>query len=83
MDAREERGLQIAATCKIEKNKLGWKVPSQSGNGSYIVNLDHGTSFAHAPIMKRDSNLANISTLWSLLLSERLNRMALKLLQSL
>lgn len=31
MDAREERGLVIAATSKIEKNQLGmWKVPSQS-----------------------------------------------------
>jgi len=49
MDAREEKGLQIAATCKIEKNKLGWKVPSQSGNGSYIVNLDHGTPFCTCP----------------------------------
>lgn len=49
MDAREERGLQIAATCKIEKNKLGYKVPSQSGNGSYIVNLDHGTPFCTCP----------------------------------
>ena len=42
MDARQERGLLIAATCKIEMNRLGWKVPSQSGNGDYIVNLDHG-----------------------------------------
>ena len=41
MDAREERGLVIAATSRIEKNKLGCKVPSQSGNGSYIVNLYH------------------------------------------
>jgi len=49
MDAREERGLRIAATCKIEKNKLGWKVPSQSGNGSYIVNLDNGTPFCTCP----------------------------------
>jgi len=49
MDAREERGLQIAETCKIEKNKLGWKVPSQSGNGNYIVNLDHGTPFCTCP----------------------------------
>jgi hypothetical protein len=49
MDAREERGLQIADTCKIEKNQLGWKVPSQSGNGSYIVNLDHGTPFCTCP----------------------------------
>lgn len=49
MDAREERGLVIANTSKIEKNKLGWKVPSQSGNGTYIVNLDHGEPFCTCP----------------------------------
>jgi transposase len=49
MDAREEKGLVIAATSKIEKNQLGWKVPSQSGNGTYIVNLDHGTPFCTCP----------------------------------
>ncbi len=49
MDAREEKGLVIAATSKIEKNKLGWKVPSQSGNGSYIVNLDDGHPFCTCP----------------------------------
>jgi transposase len=49
MDARQERGLVIAATSRIEKNKLGWKVPSQSGNGNYIVNLDHGQPFCTCP----------------------------------
>lgn len=49
MDARQERGLVIAATSKIERNKLGWKVPSQSGNGTYIVNLDHGSPFCTCP----------------------------------
>ena len=49
MDARQERGLAIAATSKIEQNKLGWKVPSQSGNGAYIVNLDHGEPFCTCP----------------------------------
>ena len=49
IDVREVRGKQIAETCKIEKNKLGWKVPSQSDNGSYIVNLDHGTPFCTCP----------------------------------
>lgn len=49
MDAREERGLVIANTSKIEKNRLGWKVPSQSGNGTYIVNLDHGEPFCTCP----------------------------------
>jgi len=49
MDERQERGLVIAATSKIEQNKLGWKVPSQSGNGTYIVNLDHGEPFCTCP----------------------------------
>ncbi|MGA2159130.1 MAG: transposase [Dehalococcoidia bacterium] len=49
MDTREEKGLVIAATSKIEKNKLGWKVPSQSGNGTYVVNLDHGEPFCTCP----------------------------------
>ena len=49
MDARQEKGLVIAATSKIEKNRLGWKVPSQSSNGSYIVNLDHGEPFCTCP----------------------------------
>ena len=49
MDAREERGLQIANTLKIEKNKLGWKVPSQSGNGSYVVSLDNNEPFCTCP----------------------------------
>lgn len=49
MDARQERGLVIAATSRIEQNKLGWKVPSQSDNGTYIVNLDHGEPFCTCP----------------------------------
>jgi transposase len=49
MDAREERGLQIAQTAKIVKTPVGWKVPSQSGNGSYIVNLDHAHPFCTCP----------------------------------
>jgi len=37
MEIWQERGLVIANSNTIEKNKLGWKVPSQSGNGTYIV----------------------------------------------
>ena len=40
MDAREERGLQIAATTKIIKAKHGYVVPSQTGKGEWCVNLD-------------------------------------------
>ena len=41
----QERGLAIAESNTVEKNKLGWKVPSQSSSGTYIVNLDHGEPF--------------------------------------
>jgi len=37
MDAREQRGMQIAATTRLRKGKSGWIVPSQSGMGSYRV----------------------------------------------
>jgi transposase len=45
MDKWRERGLMIAGSNTVEKNKLGWKVPSQSGNGTYIVNLEDGEPF--------------------------------------
>lgn len=35
--AREQRGLLLAANKEIRKTKVGYKVPSQSGNGSYMV----------------------------------------------
>lgn len=39
--AREQRGLAIAATCKLEKKDAGlWVVPSQSGCGKYYVRPD-------------------------------------------
>lgn len=37
MNAREERGLVIAATCKIDKKGGVFLVPSQSGSGKYTV----------------------------------------------
>jgi transposase len=41
----QERGLAIANSNTVRKNKLGWQVPSQSGNGAYVVSLDHGEPF--------------------------------------
>jgi transposase len=41
----QERGLAIANSNTVKKNKLGWQVPSQSGNGTYIVSIDHGEPF--------------------------------------
>jgi transposase len=43
MDAREQRGLIIAATCRLNRNPDGtWKVPSQTSKESifYTVNLE-------------------------------------------
>ena len=45
---RQQRGMAIAAMVSIEKNRLGYKVPSQSGNGSYVVNTD-GEPFCTCP----------------------------------
>lgn len=41
----QERGLAIAESNTVKRNKLGWQVPSQSGNGTYIVNMDDGEPF--------------------------------------
>ena len=45
---RQQRGLVIAALAQIEKNRVGYKVPSQSGSGAYVVNLD-GEPFCSCP----------------------------------
>ena len=41
---RHRRGLAIAITARdyIRPEKHGYRVPSQSGNGAYLVNLDYG-----------------------------------------
>jgi transposase len=38
MNEREQRGLVIAALCKLNKTEKGWLVPSQSGEKIYNVN---------------------------------------------
>lgn len=48
MDAREQRGLEIAALSRIAKGQQGYLVPSQSGKGFYTVNLD-GEPFCTCP----------------------------------
>jgi hypothetical protein len=49
MDAREQKGLEIAALSKVRKNSRGWVVPSQSGSGAYEVRLDTGTPQCSCP----------------------------------
>jgi hypothetical protein len=43
MNAREERGLVIAALCKLKQDNDGWVVPSQSKDMTYRVNPTAGT----------------------------------------
>lgn len=51
MDAREQRGLVIAATQKVSQNANGiWSVPSQSNNGKYSVRVsDPNAPFCSCP----------------------------------
>jgi hypothetical protein len=37
MDAREQKGLEIAARFKVVRRDTGWSVPSQTGEGRYTV----------------------------------------------
>ncbi len=37
MDAREFKGMQIAATMPVRRSTHGWLVPSQAGHGDYTV----------------------------------------------
>jgi transposase len=40
INERQNRGILIAARCKIDRKSYGWVVPSQSGPGKYIVQTD-------------------------------------------
>ncbi len=46
---RQQRGMAIAAAVPIRKNRLGYQVPSQSGNGSYMVDVGDGDPFCTCP----------------------------------
>ena len=48
LTAREQRGLHIAAAAEIRQNNVGWWVPSQGGNGKYLVVLNE-TLFCSCP----------------------------------
>ena len=48
-EGRQQRGMAIAAMIPIKKNRLGYQVPSLSGNGSYIINLEGGEPYCTCP----------------------------------
>lgn len=49
MNAKEERGLVIAATQKLTQKGKVWLVPSQSGKGRYTVCPDPDSPFCSCP----------------------------------
>lgn len=53
-EGRQQRGLAIAAIAPIKLDRYGYKVPSQSGNGSYLVNLEFGPYCTCPDFEKRD-----------------------------
>ncbi len=42
-EARRQRGLAIAAVCRVTQKNGSWSVPSQSGQGRYTVTLEPKT----------------------------------------
>ena len=46
---RQQRGMAIAALVPIQPHKHGYKVPSQSGRGHYIVSLDEDGRYCTCP----------------------------------
>lgn len=49
MDERQQRGLMIAATTRIEQRAGAWVVPSQAGNGRYAVTIKGSEQFCSCP----------------------------------
>ena len=49
MEPREQRGMELAATRTIRKTGSGWIVPSQTGSGTYRVNLMQRTATCTCP----------------------------------
>src|SRR5689334_977512 len=49
MDAREQRGLIIAATCRLRQKGAVWIVPSQAGKGNYTVSPDDTNPHCSCP----------------------------------
>lgn len=50
MEAREQKGMEIAATMNLRRNGSVWIVPSQTSNGDmYAVSLNGGTPTCPCP----------------------------------
>ena len=65
---RRQRGLAIAALVPIKPDKFGYKVPSQSGNGVYLVNLEHGPYCTCPDFEKNEQPCKHVYAVQALLL---------------
>ncbi len=73
---RQQRGLAIAILAQehIRPDKFGYKVPSQSGNGVYLVNLEDGPYCTCPDFEKRNAACKHVYAVEALLQrSERLD----------
>ena len=52
-EGRKARGMAIAALTSIDKTPLGYRVPSQSGKGSYMVSVGDTVFCSCADFEKR------------------------------
>ena len=66
---RQQRGLAIAILAQehIRPDKFGYKVPSQSGNGAYLVNLEHGPYCTCPDFEKRNAACKHVYAVEALL----------------
>ena len=74
---RQQRGLAIAILSQeyIRPDKFGYKVPSQSGNSVYLVNLEYGPYCTCPDFEKRDLACKHVYAVEALLnRSEQLER---------
>ncbi len=54
MEPREQRGLIIAALCKLTRKGQAWEVPSQTvSDRKYVVSLETGSCTCPAAILVR------------------------------
>ena len=59
-EGRRQRGLAIAALVPIRPDRFGYRVPAQSGVGSYLVNLEHGPYCTCPDFEKREQSCKHV-----------------------
>ena len=70
---RRMRGALIAGIVAIKRNKIGYSVPSQSGNGAYTVSTDDG-GFCTCPDYElRQQPCKHLYSVWCLIQREEMS----------